>query len=559
MIRSGFLVTLLVAGCGTADPCDGLQGTCLSARIEGMPAQLDQLRVTVAGQPMPMLSPTSPAAFSLPVRLAVVLTTPAPNASITVEGLTLGNVVGSSGAQMVTLNPGGRSSFTFTLAPTGSGGDMAMPVGDGPPDLIPPPGVVSIEPSSFTFPDTPRQTKSSTLATLLFTNNTNHSVTTTNNSMPTGDGNAFNFDPSSTCPMTMGPTTFAAGMQCTLVISFTPDVSGPIQMGLDITFDDGESIPLSINGKGLPVWSKESPPGASTQFTAVWASGPTDWWAVGTDPTCPLWRSTGTGQWTQNCPMPFNALNLYSINGSSANDVWLGDGSGRAWHWDGMAFTSQTPGATNVNVVGIIDFGPKNAVLIEANGSIYCIGSSGTFGGCPFMQPPAFTATSLSGVNGEGGHLVAGGLAGTLLDHPPMAATFNGLGLPPGYTMINTQSVWVAGTMRGDIFAVGSNAGPSAGAILHYGMGLPGLPESPGNSMGALFGVAGRVIDPVQNMIEVYAVGAIGPQVLRTTGNGTWSQLPIPGGMGVTTRAVFVLPNGDAVAVGDAAQIVHLY
>jgi hypothetical protein len=103
----------LLAGCSPVDPCDGLAGTCLTARVDGQPAALDQLRISVEGRPMPM---STGASFTLPVQVAIAFTVaPGPTAHITIDGLVGGDVVSSSGDQTVALNPGGKATFNFQL------------------------------------------------------------------------------------------------------------------------------------------------------------------------------------------------------------------------------------------------------------------------------------------------------------------------------------------------------------------------------------------------------------------------------------------------------------
>ncbi len=138
------LVTVGAVGCGgTADPCDGVTGSiCITARVEAAPGAtvtgLDQLRVTVDKLPGEMaLSPTMPAAFSLPVKLALVLPeTVTGQITVTVVGLAGGQVQATAPPQTVTVNPPAKASLDFHLSPTsGPMGDMQMPP---PPDLSQP-------------------------------------------------------------------------------------------------------------------------------------------------------------------------------------------------------------------------------------------------------------------------------------------------------------------------------------------------------------------------------------------------------------------------------------
>src|SRR3954462_13285939 len=90
-------LALLLAGCGAADPCDGIEGTCLSATVEGPVKMLDGLQITVDGLPAPMKS-TPGATFDLPVRLAIVVpASVGATATITIDGFFGPTLLGSTG------------------------------------------------------------------------------------------------------------------------------------------------------------------------------------------------------------------------------------------------------------------------------------------------------------------------------------------------------------------------------------------------------------------------------------------------------------------------------
>src|SRR5690349_11653108 len=113
MMRPLVCLVLVVAGCGGgSDPCDGQQGTCLSATVEGSLENLDRLEVSVDGIAQPMAS--SPGGtFSLPVRMAIVLpSSVGASTSITIDGFGGGQLRGSTGQEPVTLTVNGKSSHT---------------------------------------------------------------------------------------------------------------------------------------------------------------------------------------------------------------------------------------------------------------------------------------------------------------------------------------------------------------------------------------------------------------------------------------------------------------
>jgi hypothetical protein len=545
-------------GCSAADPCDGLQGTCVSARVEGQPATVDQLRITVDGRPPAMLTPTPRGApFSLPVRVALVFSAaPGASAAITVEGLVGGAAVGSSGKQMVPLSPNGKSSFTFELAPLSGDGGGDMTAHDLGPDLTPPPNVVSFEPASFTFPDTPRGTKQATLADILVTNNTGQARTTTNVTT-TGDMNSFHFEPQTTCPMGPSGVTLPPG-QCHMILSFTPVAAGALQQVNTVMFDDNETLTLTFKGNGQKEWSVEGP-FSGNLFRAVWASGPNDWWVAGSNPTnCPIMHSAGDGQWQGVCN-GVTTRNFYSVGGSGPNDVWFGGDNGDLWHYTGNGnFTQLTgvgPAATLMR--GIIVFSATDARVIDAAGTLYCMGS-GTFAPCSGLSQTGFAATSLSGVQDQAW---AGGLNGHMMTYALGSATWANYTMPSGLTSMDVNGVWVAPNANHDIFAVGDAGGTSTNtpALFHYSNTIaPAVSESPGSALGALLAVAGRV-DATSGALDVYAVGSIGQQVLHTTGNGQWNQLQVGGAAGVNNKGVWVTSDGQVVIASDTGQILHYY
>jgi hypothetical protein len=557
----GGILALVAAGCSAADPCDGLQGTCVSALVDGQPALLDQLRITAEGQPTPL---TTGSGFTLPVRVAIVFsTTPSTPVPITIEGLAGGNVVSSSGRQMVPISPSGKTSYDFHLS-AGAVGDGGG--GDGPGDGGfdgPPPGVVSFTPNSFSFPDTPRGTKSTMVATITFTNNTTKTVTSTNSTM-TGDGNSFNFEPGSTCPMSMGPSPFAPGSSCTLVISFTPLKSGANALDMTIDWDDGETLMLHLSGKGLQTWANEKPGSFGNAFEAVWASGPQNWWAVGHDSMCPLFHSDGSGTWTQDCSGgSITTHNFFSVGGSSASDIWFGGDNGDVWHRDGNGTATHYGFAPMGRFIrGVVAFTTTEAYAIDNTSEVWCWNGS-SWASCMFQPGTAFNANSLSGYQGN---LLAGGDTHNLQVHQQGTATFIFYNFPSAIMNMNVKGVWYAPvgsvSMGFHYFGVGDNSSSNGMGIIHATEAGPVSEVPNGGATGGLNAVAGRHDPMSATGIEVWAVGGIGNQVLKTNGTpgASWAQIQVPpAGMGITNHGVWVTDDGQVVAVGDLGQIIHFY
>jgi hypothetical protein len=135
-MRTPALLLLAVAGCATADPCDGHSGTCVALRIEdgGGVGAVDQLaiRVSGAGQ-LDGRTPSQPGkAVPLPVVTALYLPAAGGRAAVTVDGRRGGSVVGQ-GAGALVVGPGVHGMLTVTLAPMGAGGDLGSTLDAGVP------------------------------------------------------------------------------------------------------------------------------------------------------------------------------------------------------------------------------------------------------------------------------------------------------------------------------------------------------------------------------------------------------------------------------------------
>jgi hypothetical protein len=557
----GGVLALVAAGCSAADPCDGLQGTCVSALVDGQPAMLDQLRITAEGQPSSL---TTGSGFSLPVRVAIVFTTaPTSPVAITIDGLTGGNVVSSSGRQMVPVTPNGKTTYDFHLSAgmvgDGGGGDGS---GDGGFDG-PPPGVVSFTPASFSFPDTPRGTKSTTITTITFTNNTDKTVTSSSMNA-TGDMNSFNFEPGGTCPMTMGPSPFPPGASCTLVLSFTPLHSGANTFDLTLNWDDGETITLHLGGKGLQAWSNETNPGVGNTLEAVWASGPQNWWVVGHDSMCPLLHSDGSGTYSPDCSSgTITTHNFFSVGGSSAADVWFGGDNGDVWHRDGNGMaTHYTFAPAGRFIKGVVAFSTTEAYAVDNTSQFWCWNGT-SWSSCTFQPGTAYAANSLSGYNGS---ILAGGNNAVLALREAGINTFVTYTFPMAIMSMNVNGVWYApvGTVSSGFhyFAVGGNTSSNGMGIFHATEAGPVSEVPNGGATGAMLAVAGRKDPMSPSGLEVWAVGGIGNQVLKSNGTpgASWQQVQVPvAGMGLSNHGVWVTDDGQVVAVGDSGQILHFY
>src|SRR5262245_35905207 len=105
MRHLSLVCALMLSGCGSSNPCDGVSGgICIALQVTGDVSGLDQLAVTV-DNPMPktLTTPNPPRAFTLPVSVAVVLPDgTSGTVNLTADGLAAG-VVRATGSTAVAL------------------------------------------------------------------------------------------------------------------------------------------------------------------------------------------------------------------------------------------------------------------------------------------------------------------------------------------------------------------------------------------------------------------------------------------------------------------------
>lgn len=566
LVAGAAALALATAGCAK-DPCDGVSGTCISGRVEGAVTGLDQLRVVLDGASAAQLSPSAPSAFSLPVRLAIVLpasvTSPA---MLTVEGLAGGATVATSGPQSVSFQAGAHASYTFRLA-AGAPADMA---GGDMTGIVP--GHVSVFPSTLTFPATPRGTPSAP-QTLTVYNRTGQMVSTVlldmsgavlDLGMGMGMGMGDEFEPTTAspagCTFIPGGIRIPANVDCEVQMVFTPARGGPRGGMGTLAFDNGDVVNLTLSGVGIPEWSPETaaPPNQAmmSNLVGVWAADGVAHIVGGIDNGGPAplplaLTSQQPGVWNVDQPIA-GASAYYSLGGFDPMHLW-GGGNGSIYATQGMGAWSVsmmspndagTPGTIN----GIWAAGPDDAYAVTSAAQLY------HFNGTRW-DLVLNAASSLYAVSGAGpGEYVVAGTMGYMGRHaagdPPNSITPMTTG-----TVAPLHGVWEAGPMN--IFAVGDAAGPSMpGVILHCdGMAKTCVSEvSPSN--GNLRAVSGRK-NPMNGMLDVWAVGALGNQVLHSTGDGKWTAVMVPNNEAM--NAVYVTPGGEVYAVGFKGEVNHLY
>lgn len=134
----------------------------------------------------------------------------------------------------------------------------------------------------------------------------------------------------------------------------------------------GEVFEVSSNIGGAPAhfdgktWLELAEPPVTTEdLNAVWASSPTNAWAVGVGATLLHYD----GQWTA-APKPPNTDVLFAVWGSSASDVFaVGVGKNRILHFDGNAWLPMASTGTN-GLMAVWGSGPKDVWAAGGKGEL---------------------------------------------------------------------------------------------------------------------------------------------------------------------------------------------
>lgn len=543
---------VVAAGC-TSDPCSGVSGTCISARVQGAVVDIDQLRVTLDGAAAPELSPSTPSSsFSLPVKLAIALPASATSpATLTVDALVAGQVVASTGPQSVPFSSGAHSSFTFNLG--GVGADLAVGTDDGGVDMAPVivPGHVTIYPTTLTFPSTVRGTMSAAQTVTIY-NRTGKAVMTLPPDMNLGNGNGGgDFSPTgaspATCVIGANGVMIPADVDCQISVVFAPTASGMRSGTVPFYFDNGDTGSVSFNGVATPAWSAElvdtSAAAATIGLNAVWATNGVAR-AVGTNTVNGVaYLSTQPGVWNVDGNIGTNAFGVFGVGttGAFASSVGSMYSAAMPGTWNLQTITPNDAG-TPGNINGVWAASGTEAYAVTNAGQIYKYnGTSWSI----FQQAP-YPLYAISGI-GPGQFVVSGAMGW-------ISTTTLTAGLGSG-TGLGLRGVWQASATN--VFAVGDAPSSSMpGVIVHCtGATLSCMQEvSPLN--GSLTAISGR-IDPTTMQPDIWAVGMLGNEVLHSTGNGQWTAVKVPNNQAM--KGVFVLPTGEVYTVGDQSQVNHYY
>lgn len=559
-MRAWYGLALLICASGCQpDPCRGISGACVNALVEGSVTGLDQLRVLLEGVDAKS-SPATPAAFTLPVRLAIVLPQALHNeAKITIEGLAGGaGVVASSGMRTVRFSAGAHVRYTFKLVGGASeldgstGGDGAGG-GDGGaddagPDGSPPPGHVTVSPSHLAFAETPRGGASKP-QTLTVYNRTGQSIHTVPNDMMGGpdDFEPIGVTPAS-CTVDDTGLTAPAGVDCQLQMVFKPRRGGVRDGQLVLTFSNGDQASLSFSGTATPVWSAEEVETggqlSEVALNAVWADEHGAY-VVGTkgtsSPTGVAYHAPIDQGWMADLSSPPLGRALRALFGIDSQSLWAGGDSIFARQNDHWATSTVVgmPGA----VTGLWAASDSEAYAVTVLGYLYQLAPSGwqQLG----VQLNGGEALNAIAGRASGDFVVAGaeGFLARSTSVPGMMA------VQSSGVKVDLFGVWMAG--GDDYFAVGAS-----GTILRCTAAQSGCKTENSLVSAPLQAIAGRH-NPATGKLDVWVAGALGNQLLYSNGDGSWKTVQVPNTQAM--NGVFVLPSGEVYAVGYQGQINHLF
>jgi len=225
-----------------------------------------------------------------------------------------------------------------------------------------------------------------------------------------------------------------------------------------------------------------------------------------------------------------SAVALYSIWGSSANDIFVVGYGGTILHFNGSTWETMDSGTTSA----------IKSVWGRSGSDVFAVGYSGTilhYNGTTWQTMSSGTTNHLEGVWGSSGNeVIAVGWAGTVLRYN--GSTWNAMTAPYyGY-----HSIW--GSSANDIFAVGTDGTNSV--IAHYNgtaWTSMSLPAGTSSTLESVWGSSGS---------DVFAVGWSGT-VLRY--NGTAWSLMSPG-TSISLYGIGGRATNDVIAVGATGTIL---
>jgi len=559
------LVTTLatLSGC-SSDPCDGKSGTCISARVEGAIPSLTQLRINVDGLGAKSSPDPAGSAFSLPVKVAIVLPPTATSpARVTIEALDGARVVGSSATVAVTFTPGQKQSQTFTLSP-GAGPDLGGGTDDmGPGDMQPPPGQISLSATMFTFPATERG-KISSPQMLRVTNRTSmeQTITVADVDANFGMGEDFDVKFDQTCQdQALMGIRIAAGGNCDGMITFKPGAGGTRRAMIPLVASNGQTFTLMFQGQGLRGWTSITIPGGPSLEAVSGFVNPLEFIVVGHDFSgTPIWiYDERNGTWARDPAQRMPSKNLFSVetvdDGTSRRLYVGGDDNTLYLSTDGADFVSFPAPFTGSSVF------LRSIAVNQSKTKLYVSTDNGTWARFDIALktwdgPYAWPTKLVRFVSGTQGVEVLGvGFSSVAALYSPTDTAPGEISGGPIGPLMGMTNAWMGadGSNRPRVWGVGD----PRNILVWPNTGMMPMAESFMNS--ALMNpraIAGRW-NGNANDFDLYIVGAFGPVIAKRGQNGVWGDISVPGGNART--AIWVSPAGDVATVGFNSETTLFY
>lgn len=456
------------------------------------------------------------------------------------------------------LMPNATCTLTVTFKPTARGvQNSSIKAGDGAGDPSPAtgsvsgtglsPATLSISPSPYTFPSSPRLSPGGSQSFQV----TNTGDVATNSliaSAITGtNASAFSIttDGCGGSPLAPIPSS------CSVTVKFTPAFTGSHSAALAIRDASSTLKSVTLGGSGTPIWTRElSSSAISGSLQSVWAADTTHAWAVGDNAA--IYARAANGTWTSQATSFASPPNFTYLTGTGATDLWGSDGS-FFYRSTGDGTWKATGFGSTTSVGGIFPFSANDVwVMTTDQGGL----------GSNFMQVSTATKYTQSGTTSETAYQGCKMMWGTAesnlycayeqwhcgadcikawgIAHRDATGTWGVSDAISTTTLAApTQTLWGSGAS--DVYYCASNARP-----LHYnGTSWVAVDPSAPTGVLSIWGSAAS---------NVYFVGAFG----IVQGNGsTWGTPYQPNGL--SAAGVYGTGANDVYVVGSDSAGMCVY
>jgi hypothetical protein len=522
----------LAAGCtNVGEACDGVEGTCLSLTVtSSQVATVDALHIVASGAVTGTHDTTSPTPLTLPVHVAIKLTTPGA-VHFDVAGVRGGATVGT-GQLDTTLAAGEHQSRSVDIEPAG-GGDGGTDAGDGGGIVCDPRGVLAA--ACVWRWQTPLPQGEEIIGVHAFADNDIIAYTKANTVLHR-DGNGWTVLPTQPTAAlgVFSARGFAGGGNDLYVTGFNSQAGQPPDI-------------FRSTDKGM-TWTEQTLPSFGNPAPFFWdiATNGTDTIVVSSDGDI-MQRNSGTGVWNnRNFTFGFGT-GVTHFQGAHVGTVRMLAVGNHGGTTPGGLIAYASTGTAIWNAVSPNP--TPNQLFSACSGTgaggtfqYWAVGVSGTIvtstDGMAWSTQTSNTANDLYGCDAtDATHVTAWGRNGTVV------RTTDGVTWSPLVT--NVADVLEGGSHSpGATFTVGGQTG----TLLRIVDGSATFMQErtgPNDPWFALYGFAPHT---------VYAGGFNG-SLVRTTDGVTWQRLV--SGSTQTITALWGSSPNDVYAVGTAGTVLH--